>query len=85
MSDIAKRLREIHSKASALRIERPQQPESNWCSVVDSIDALPEIADVIEAAGEMRIYCLGTDCSTRNTMERFDAALDALARKLEKS
>lgn len=33
---------------------------------------------VIEAAKELRIYCLGSDCSTLNMIERFDAALTEL-------
>ena len=41
-------------------------------------NAAPKLIAVVEAAKVMRIYCLGSDCSTQNMLRRFDEALAAL-------
>lgn len=42
--------------------------------------------ELVNIAKELRIYCLGNDCSTRNMMEAFDKEVKALAElyRLEK-
>lgn len=39
---------------------------------------LPKMINALKEAKTMRFYCLGSDCSTKNMLERFDKAINEL-------
>lgn len=40
-----------------------------------AVQLMPKMIKALKEAKTMRFYCLGSDCSTQNMLERFDKAI----------